>query len=444
MAEEIDKPKKARKKAIPKSKVPAKGVSKARKSKGIPVPPRPPKAREKREIDWQKLAKEESEILLSPAKTPKPAPEPPPSPVAPPKPVPRGVFPHGWYAKSRSVLIILALFVFLLLLYKAADFYLQEKEQEPVLETLQLETSTGEEIVPEPVPKPESEQDIPYEEPLPSPEIVPEIPPSVSVPPSPMPAPAPVPKPAPHAAPVSAPPMATPTPTLGQPVRPAITDTPRLAIVIDDMGLSGARLDALMATGLPLTLSFLPYGRDAALLVKRARKRGFEILVHVPMEPLDRKIYSGPKTLRVAMDPVQIQEALRQNLDSLEGYVGINNHMGSAFTQRAEKLAPVMEILRERGLIFLDSRTSSRSVAFQTAEAHGVTALGRDVFIDNVRHVPTIVGRLNQAAQLAKKRGYAIAIGHPHLETIQALKSWRHPGVQVVFLTHLLEKDAEN
>lgn len=436
MADDSEKPKKPRKKRVVKPKESLKGSTGARKS---PPPPRAPKDRGKAEINWKKrISEDTAEDTPEPTQAPQPpqkpvvepANTPVTEPITPPKPISRGVFPQGWYGKSRKILILLGILVLSLLLYQAADFYLHEEADEPLSETLEVQSPEEEVVIPVPEPLPPQTDTPPYEEAMPEPEALTEAPPQPVIPEPVPPVPVPDSKPTPPPAPALPPVL---------PPQAVVTDTPRLAIVIDDLGLNAARLDALMDMGLDLTLSFLPYGRDAAPQVKRARKRGFEILVHVPMEPLDKKIYSGPKTLRVSMGDAQIRETLNHNLDCFDDYVGINNHMGSAFTQNAEKLAPVMDILRERGLIFLDSRTSGKSVGRKIAKNHGVTCLERDVFIDNVRHVPTILSHLDQAAQIAKRRGYAIAIGHPHGETIQALKKWNPNGVQVVFLTHLLK-----
>jgi len=115
---------------------------------------------------------------------------------------------------------------------------------------------------------------------------------------------------------------------------------------------------------------------------------------------------------------------LQSNLDRFDGYVGINNHMGSLLTTDRERMATVMAELRRRDLLFLDSRTSARSVAADEARRHGIPHAMRDVFIDHVIELEAIEKRLAQVERIAKLNGVAVAIGHPHAETLRALRTW--------------------
>ncbi|MBQ8436445.1 MAG: divergent polysaccharide deacetylase family protein, partial [Alphaproteobacteria bacterium] len=103
---------------------------------------------------------------------------------------------------------------------------------------------------------------------------------------------------------------------------------------------------------------------------------------------------------------------------------GINNHMGSLFTEHAEKLAPVMDILRRRGLFFLDSKTSAKSVAKQVAADYAVAYAHRHVFLDNTNEKDYVLKQLALTERIARRNGYAVAIGHPKHATFLALKEW--------------------
>lgn len=203
-----------------------------------------------------------------------------------------------------------------------------------------------------------------------------------------------------------------------------VTGGPLLVIVIDDLGLHSGRLEGLMGLKMPLTLSFLPYAKQTPQLVQKARRRGFEIMVHVPMQPKDAKINSGPDTLRLSMSKSDILRVLKKNLEAFDGAVGINNHMGSAFTESEEKMTPVIRHLKAKEMIFLDSQTSSRTKGHLLAKREGVHALMRDVFIDHNKDTMSIKRNLHYADKIARKKGYAVAIGHPYSETIKALKEW--------------------
>jgi hypothetical protein len=172
-------------------------------------------------------------------------------------------------------------------------------------------------------------------------------------------------------------------------------------------------------------MSFLPYAMDLAQQSEAARRQGHELLVHVPMEPLDaRNNDAGPGPLDVRLSADEILRRLRWDLGRFDGYVGINNHMGSRFTSDAEALRPVMQELHDRGLLFLDSRTVPHSLGVTVAARYGVPHAGRDVFLDDEISSPAIDARLAELERVARHSGSAIAIGHPHDATLEALKPW--------------------
>ena len=201
-------------------------------------------------------------------------------------------------------------------------------------------------------------------------------------------------------------------------------DQAMIAIVIDDLGLSPARTQAAIALRPPLTLSFLPYGNDLEGLTRSARAAGHELLVHVSMQPSDPAIDPGPHALTVDLDAPEILRRLRWALDRFDGYVGINNHMGSRFTADARGMDVVLAELHSRGLLFLDSFTSSGSVGFERARSQRVPAAVRHVFLDNDRSASAIEGALQEVERVAESGGLAIAIGHPYPETLAALEAW--------------------
>jgi len=199
---------------------------------------------------------------------------------------------------------------------------------------------------------------------------------------------------------------------------------PEIAIIIDDAGVDRAHTAAAIALKGPLTLSFLPYGPDLAGQTRRARASGHEIMLHVPMEPHGSFAEPEPYLLRVRQSAAEIRRRLARDLDSLPGIVGINNHMGSLFTSDPDALAPVMEELAGRGLLFVDSRTSARSLAQSAARARGLPNAARDVFLDHFEGQAEVRKRLLETERVARKQGYAIAIGHPRGATLAELAVW--------------------
>jgi polysaccharide deacetylase 2 family uncharacterized protein YibQ len=205
---------------------------------------------------------------------------------------------------------------------------------------------------------------------------------------------------------------------------PVTMGRPRVAIVIDDLGIDKKRTERAIALKGPLTLSFMSYATDLARLTDAARRAGHELMVHVPMEPINRAEDMGPNGLAVAQGHDEVLRRLRWDLGRFDGYVGINNHMGSLFTSDISSMTPVMEELKSRGLLFLDSRTASSSVGAELARKLGVPTAARDVFLDDQITSAAIAERLAAVETIAKRHGTAIAIGHPHDATLEQLTEW--------------------
>jgi len=222
---------------------------------------------------------------------------------------------------------------------------------------------------------------------------------------------------------------------------------PLVAIVIDDMGVDRGRTRRAWNLPGPLTLSFLTYSKDIARQMADARKQGHELLLHVPMEPSSPDIDPGPNVLITGMPREEILANLNWTLDQADGYVGINNHMGSRFTSELAGMSVVMETLKERGLLFLDSVTSPKSAGRKAATAAGVPFIARNIFLDHVDDVDEIRGRLKQTADMAKRRGHAVAIAHPRDATIDALEPWlkelSSQGIQLAPLSAILMRATE-
>ncbi|MFQ5467373.1 MAG: divergent polysaccharide deacetylase family protein [Kiloniellaceae bacterium] len=200
---------------------------------------------------------------------------------------------------------------------------------------------------------------------------------------------------------------------------------PMIAIVLDDLGLNRPAAWRSVELPGPLTLSLMTYAKGLDRLAAAARARGHELLLHVPMEPRDSAFDAGPNVLRTGQSAAELQRRLEWDLGRLQGFVGINNHMGSKFTASAAGVAPVMRELKARGLLFLDSLTSARSVGWLVADRAGVPYARRDVFLDHDWKNPDAIQRqLARLESIARRQGYAVGIGHPHSLTLDALARW--------------------
>jgi polysaccharide deacetylase 2 family uncharacterized protein YibQ len=204
---------------------------------------------------------------------------------------------------------------------------------------------------------------------------------------------------------------------------PAVRTGAYVAIVIDDLGLDRARSARAAALPGPLTLAWLSYADEVGRQAAAARQAGHEILLHMPMEPEGRDD-PGPGALFVRLPDADIRARVASALDQLPMAVGLNNHMGSRFTRDARAMRPVLEEIAARGLLFVDSRTSGGSIGAELATELGIAAAGRDVFLDNERDALSVRRQLAELERVAGRRGSAVAIGHPHDATLDALAAW--------------------
>jgi polysaccharide deacetylase 2 family uncharacterized protein YibQ len=206
-------------------------------------------------------------------------------------------------------------------------------------------------------------------------------------------------------------------------VVPVLDDRPAIAIVIDDLGVNRKGTQAVSRLQAPLTLSFLPYAHNLGEQTRAARAAGHELMLHMPMEPVGDD-FPGPNALLSSLGPDQLLSRLRSYLQSFPGFVGANNHMGSLLTADSRYMSLVMAELRRHGLLFLDSRTTPRSVAAREARRLNMPYAERDVFLDNEIDRDAVRRQLARLERIARDKGYAVAIGHPHDVTIAALRAW--------------------
>lgn len=219
----------------------------------------------------------------------------------------------------------------------------------------------------------------------------------------------------------------------------------KIVIIIDDMGVSRKLSKETLELPGPLTLAFLPYASGLKSITKEARDKGHELMIHMPMEPINSKLDVGSIALLDDMKEKEINKALDEAFASFEGYVGINNHMGSKVTQNKEIMDLVMERLTEKDLLFVDSKTISTSLAGAVAAQHGLDYAERDVFLDHHDNDEFVKDSLSRVEAVARRRGYAIAIGHPKSSTIKNLKEWlptlKEKGFEIVPISEVVKND---
>ncbi|MFC1517037.1 divergent polysaccharide deacetylase family protein [Candidatus Margulisiibacteriota bacterium] len=210
---------------------------------------------------------------------------------------------------------------------------------------------------------------------------------------------------------------------------------PRVAIIIDDAGPRGGYYKSLFALPGKVTVAIIPATVRAKEIAKRAKAKGFEVIGHIPMEPLYKKIESA-KMLRTSMSKQGIKSNLDFYLSALPDIAGINNHMGSKVSIHKDTLAQIMQVLKRRKMFFIDSRTNSKSIIPAVAKQYGVQCLRSDIFIDGDQDPIEIEEKLHRLVNIARKRGYAIGIGHIHRQnTLRAIaKIMKKYGREVRFV----------
>jgi polysaccharide deacetylase 2 family uncharacterized protein YibQ len=210
---------------------------------------------------------------------------------------------------------------------------------------------------------------------------------------------------------------------VGEEVAAPPASAPAIAFVIDDLGAEPLQTRKAIALADRVALSFLPYPLQTAALARAAEARGHEVLLHAPMEPDSGKI-PGPMALSVGLTSTEILRRLDWALSRVPGAIGVNNHEGSRFTTDRAALMPVAERLADRRLFFFDSRTTADSQVVEVARAFGVESAARDVFLDDAPTIDGVDAALHMLETRARRQGAAIAIGHPHEVTLDAIAYW--------------------
>ena len=216
----------------------------------------------------------------------------------------------------------------------------------------------------------------------------------------------------------------------------------QLAIILDDLGSDRAAADAIFALPFPLTISVLPNHAHSAEIAEEAHRRGYEVMLHLPMQSVGNETPEAQE-LHPGMPADDIPLLFEQMLQSVPNATGVNNHQGSQATADAALMEELMPTLQKWNLFYVDSRTTAATVAYDTAQRFGVRSAFRNVpFLDDVAEASAVRKQLELALRGAKDKGQAIAIGHPHPATLQALREIlpqaESRGVQLVHASDLV------
>jgi polysaccharide deacetylase 2 family uncharacterized protein YibQ len=197
----------------------------------------------------------------------------------------------------------------------------------------------------------------------------------------------------------------------------------KIAIIIDDFGYTvGDVVNSLLRLEIPITYSVIPGVKFSKEIAARLYTSGKPILIHMPMQALERRVEKNGYSLMLDMKPKEIRERVRKAMSAVPHAVGMNNHMGSAATVNDTLLTPLFEELKKAELFFIDSKTNPNTRAFKLAKKMGLPTDINDIFLDNEEDAERVQQKMWQVADLAAAKGAAIAIGHPHEYTLRAIQ----------------------
>jgi polysaccharide deacetylase 2 family uncharacterized protein YibQ len=199
---------------------------------------------------------------------------------------------------------------------------------------------------------------------------------------------------------------------------------PVVSIIIDDMGYKKGISEKFCRLDAALTFSVFPYSPFKTNIIKNASDHGVEIMLHLPMEPNEYpRVNPGPGALLSSMTPDELIGQLNRNLDDVPLAKGVNNHMGSRLTGSSFQMNQIFSILKKRQLFFIDSRTTTETVARQSARLLQVPFSQRDIFLDHVQERAFIEKQILELIKTAKQHGEAVGIGHPYEVTFEVLRN---------------------
>jgi polysaccharide deacetylase 2 family uncharacterized protein YibQ len=207
------------------------------------------------------------------------------------------------------------------------------------------------------------------------------------------------------------------------PEPPPLKGLPQVALIIDDLGYDRAAAERLLELGAPFTFAVLPHSPHQEAIARAAHARGIEVMLHLPMEPVEYPdVNPGRGTLLASMTADELLRTLEDDLRAVPHVRGVNNHMGSRLTTRSEQIYQVFSVLKRRNLYFVDSRTTDETVCRPSARLFQLPFAQRDVFLDHAHDAAAIRRQIREVVRIARRKGEAVAIGHPHPATIAVLR----------------------
>ncbi|MEK5029334.1 divergent polysaccharide deacetylase family protein [Paenibacillus sp. FSL M7-1046] len=187
----------------------------------------------------------------------------------------------------------------------------------------------------------------------------------------------------------------------------------RVAIIVDDFGNDMRGTEEMFKLPVKITVAVMPFLSTTEKDARRAHEQGFDVLVHLPMEPKQGKPeWLGPGAVLTRMSDAEVRKQVEAALDNVPFAVGINNHMGSKVTGDERVMGIVLAVCKERGIFFVDSHTNYRSVAGRMAREIGLPPVENHIFLDDVHTASHVVKQMRLVQERALNQNYCITIGH--------------------------------
>lgn len=219
----------------------------------------------------------------------------------------------------------------------------------------------------------------------------------------------------------------------------------KIAIVLDDFGYNYKNVEATFSLKKPVTFSILPNLPYSKVIARRVHQKGYEGILHLPLEPYESDIHIRPEvnTITTTMKEEEVLRRFKKDIEDMPYIRGVSNHQGSKATENAALMKTIFMELKNKNLYFLDSLVTGKSVCRKISKEFGIKFIRRDVFLDNKEDFEYIKGQMQQLIRKAKKSGAAVGIGHDRAKTILALSKLmpeaEKEGVQFVFLSGLVK-----
>ncbi|MDP4084134.1 MAG: divergent polysaccharide deacetylase family protein [Bacillota bacterium] len=223
----------------------------------------------------------------------------------------------------------------------------------------------------------------------------------------------------------------------------------KAAIIIDDFGGCTGGVEKFLDGDIRITAAVMPFTDHSTEHAKWAHKNGFEVMIHLPMQPIKgKRSWLGPKPITVDLSPKEVKEIVYEAIKNVPFAKGLNNHMGSLAVTNEEIVRAIVEVAKEKNLFIVDSGTSPNSKFPEISTELGVPLLKRDVFLDDISSPTHVRRQMERLAKITELKGKGLAIGHVGIKgdacstgVFQSMEMLKNRNIKIVPVSELLAQD---